>query len=264
MSWLGRPWFLAAIALLITNDHLLKNAWPGVVTGKVSDFAGLVVVSVLTAVVFGPRWGTILAGCSFLALKTVLAAAEFAAPVLGGLTRLDPSDLIALVVLPAVWWALARPRPDADARSKRALQIFGLVAAILAVSATSKGPEQVDHVWFEGRSFFADVTAQGRIVRFHSEDDGRNWTPEVLPADATSSRRLRHNGGEVCSCDLTCYRTGWDRSRGPQEPQYRGSTVIDRRLANGECPGSPAAHGSTRLRPHCRPAVRQRPGVRRG
>jgi hypothetical protein len=37
------PVFLAALALLIVNDQLLKLAWPGVVTGKLSDAAGLVV-----------------------------------------------------------------------------------------------------------------------------------------------------------------------------------------------------------------------------
>jgi hypothetical protein len=33
---------LAAIGLLLVNDHLLKTAWPGAFTGKLSDVAGLV------------------------------------------------------------------------------------------------------------------------------------------------------------------------------------------------------------------------------
>ena len=33
---------LAAIALLFLNDHILKAAWPGLVTGKLSDVAGFV------------------------------------------------------------------------------------------------------------------------------------------------------------------------------------------------------------------------------
>ncbi|WP_156325293.1 hypothetical protein [Nonomuraea sp. SBT364] len=33
---------VAALVLLL-NDHLLKHAWPGPVTGKLSDVAGLVV-----------------------------------------------------------------------------------------------------------------------------------------------------------------------------------------------------------------------------
>ena len=37
------PVALVALAVLIANDQLLKAAWPGVVTGKLSDVAGLVV-----------------------------------------------------------------------------------------------------------------------------------------------------------------------------------------------------------------------------
>ena len=36
------PVALAAIALLLVNDHLLKGMWPSWWTGKISDFAGLV------------------------------------------------------------------------------------------------------------------------------------------------------------------------------------------------------------------------------
>jgi hypothetical protein len=32
---------MAAVALLLLNDHVLKTAWPGSLTGKLSDFAGL-------------------------------------------------------------------------------------------------------------------------------------------------------------------------------------------------------------------------------
>lgn len=36
------PVAIAAVTLLLVNDHLLKAVLPGVVTGKLSDFAGLV------------------------------------------------------------------------------------------------------------------------------------------------------------------------------------------------------------------------------
>jgi hypothetical protein len=36
------PVILLAIGLLILNDQLLKALWPGTLTGKLSDFAGLV------------------------------------------------------------------------------------------------------------------------------------------------------------------------------------------------------------------------------
>lgn len=39
----SHPVFLAALVVLILNDHVLKTAYPGWVTGKASDFAGLIV-----------------------------------------------------------------------------------------------------------------------------------------------------------------------------------------------------------------------------
>jgi hypothetical protein len=35
------PLVLSAVALLLVNDHLLKSAWSGFLTGKLSDLAGL-------------------------------------------------------------------------------------------------------------------------------------------------------------------------------------------------------------------------------
>lgn len=41
-SLLAHPVPLAAIAVLVVNDHWAKVACPGLVTGKLSDFAGMV------------------------------------------------------------------------------------------------------------------------------------------------------------------------------------------------------------------------------
>jgi hypothetical protein len=38
---LVHPVALAAVGLLVLNDHLLKGLWPGFATGKLSDVAGL-------------------------------------------------------------------------------------------------------------------------------------------------------------------------------------------------------------------------------
>jgi hypothetical protein len=38
---LSHPLSVGATGLLILNDHVLKSAMPGLVTGKLSDFAGL-------------------------------------------------------------------------------------------------------------------------------------------------------------------------------------------------------------------------------
>ncbi len=36
------PIAIAAVALLVVNDHVLKARWPGFVTGKLSDVAGMI------------------------------------------------------------------------------------------------------------------------------------------------------------------------------------------------------------------------------
>jgi hypothetical protein len=38
------PFALTALGVLLLNDHLLKAQWPGLVTGKLSDFAGLLIL----------------------------------------------------------------------------------------------------------------------------------------------------------------------------------------------------------------------------
>lgn len=49
---------IAALVVLILNDRLAKDWWPGVITGKLSDLAGLYLFPlVLVGVVeFGARW----------------------------------------------------------------------------------------------------------------------------------------------------------------------------------------------------------------
>ena len=47
---LASPVAVVSLVLLVLNDHLLKQAWPGAVTGKLSDVAGLVVAPLLLTV----------------------------------------------------------------------------------------------------------------------------------------------------------------------------------------------------------------------
>jgi hypothetical protein len=134
-----RPLPLIAIALLVVNDHVLKSAMPGIVTGKLSDFAGLIFFPLLLVAIaevasslFGfPVVGShrvlatavVVTGVIFAAVQLVplatdgyrigLGFAQWAvtAPLhalgsagLGSPWRAslvgDPTDLIALLALP--------------------------------------------------------------------------------------------------------------------------------------------------------------------
>src|SRR5690349_13352126 len=107
--WVAHPVTIAATAVLLLNDHVLKQAWPGVVTGKLSDVAGLVVapavLGLLTGVFLAGHAGAavavVLTGAGFTWVKTTAAgagAASAAWSVVNGpsVVLADPADLVAL------------------------------------------------------------------------------------------------------------------------------------------------------------------------
>jgi hypothetical protein len=146
---LGHPLWLASLVLLIANDHVLKGAGllPGWLTGKLSDFAGLIVAPVLfAAIARGRRPGARAAACA--AVAAVFVAIKLSPPAaraLEGTLALahvpwrvwsDPTDLVALVVLPAAWWltglrAPVVPAVPAPARLRdRLLVIVGALGCL--------------------------------------------------------------------------------------------------------------------------------------
>jgi hypothetical protein len=146
------PTSLLALGLLIVNDHILKAAYPGAVTGKLSDLAGLAFFPVLLV----GAWEIVLASmgrwhgpsrrtlgvaigstaAAFTLVKTVpLAAAAFAwslgvaqwlfalpirvldggplPPVVPAVVIVDPTDLLALGALAIpAWIGLERARGE--------------------------------------------------------------------------------------------------------------------------------------------------------
>jgi hypothetical protein len=139
------PAAVLAVAVLLVNDHVLKRAYPGWVTGKLSDVAGLVFFPLLlvsawelcarrapslralavacaaTALVFVAvklwppagacyRWGLAVAQWPFRALAALGRGAGLPSLAPVSLVR-DPTDLLALPAL-ALAWAAGRRRPD--------------------------------------------------------------------------------------------------------------------------------------------------------
>jgi hypothetical protein len=141
------PVVLLALAVWIGNDHLAKAAWPGAVTGKLSDVAGLVVFPLIPVVALdrwrrwrglpasGAAWaaGWLAAtAAAMIAIKVVdpaawvyrhgLAVVQY--PLLAALRLLasgdlpalrpvrlamDPTDLLALPALLVPWLLLGAP-----------------------------------------------------------------------------------------------------------------------------------------------------------
>lgn len=152
VRWLGSPVTVLALVVLVLNDHVWKHQWPGVVTGKVSDVAWLVVAPPLLALplALAPRvrrpervalW---LAGIVFAAVKATPAGAATASAVLSWFTpsyvRDDLTDLLALPALllagRAAEWAT---RESVGVRRRVTLAVGALVlpGAVLGTAATS-------------------------------------------------------------------------------------------------------------------------------
>ena len=141
-SGLLHPLALAAIALLVVNDHVLKAHYPGWLTGKLSDVAGLVFFPLLLRALLAPivhlarsiGRERLLIACvaltalAFAAIKLVAPATAACEQVLGALLGgrvtivRDPTDLLALpFVLVALWIAARAAIADAWRGDSRAV-----------------------------------------------------------------------------------------------------------------------------------------------
>ncbi|MFF0466678.1 hypothetical protein ACFYPX_04435 [Micromonospora zamorensis] len=155
LSWLCHPATLLALVVLVVNDHVLKLAFPGLVTGKLSDVAGLVLAPPLVAVLLTllvPRLparaaaltGLVAVGAGFVVVKSSGYAAEVASSAwtaLAGpsLVRADRTDLLTLPALGLAWWSWTRSRrrPVRQRTARLARTLLVLPPALLAVTATS-------------------------------------------------------------------------------------------------------------------------------
>lgn len=121
---------VAAMVLVALNDHVLKGAGllPGWLTGKLSDFAGLYFAPLLVAelwtlvrptsearaLVRRVAWAALGFGVLFTAIKTSHPADRLYEAVLTALlwrpagNTVDPTDLVALVMLAVALWDARR------------------------------------------------------------------------------------------------------------------------------------------------------------
>jgi hypothetical protein len=193
LAWLGHPLTVVAVVLLLLNDHLFKLLWPGPVTGKLSDVAGLIVAPpLLNLFICRPRVSILLTGAAFTLVKTTAIGAALASEawtLAWGPSRVlaDPTDLIALPALYAAWWTWNHP----DARAVRlARAVVAIPVTVLAVAAT--GQAQI----FRPYSAYAVDVVDGVIVvatrgglsmgparttGFASSDGGNSWVNWAVP-----------------------------------------------------------------------------------
>ncbi|MDF2093759.1 hypothetical protein P0Y31_15520 [Knoellia sp. 3-2P3] len=243
LRWLGAPPTLLALAVLALNDHVLKQAAPSVVTGKLSDVAGLVVAPPLLAVglallrVPRPAGVSLVAtGVGFVLVKTTEGGVD-AANALWSLlwpTRIlrDPTDLVALpALLLAAWVAGALRRPTSPGRHSLGLALGSLALpfAVVATAATSPcyTPEGLRDVGvvrgdFSGPPAGAEnrlvvslsyrsvsIDADGRLGRLSGVDQARVSDLGPPLEEACSTAQPQH-----------C----WRRTPGTREPWVEATT----------------------------------------
>ena len=189
IRWLGHPAFLAVVGVLVLNDLVLKGAFGAWWTGKLSDVAGVAMVAVMAGVVVG-RWpGIVATATAFVALKTVPGVAEMVAPVLGGVTRRDPTDLVALAALVPMGLLYREPasgdgrRPAAGGALRGAAAVVGAMVAVLATTATSCGGDPgVTRVAVRDDVVLVAAGYGDRYTEWaRSEDGGVTWQPTSAP-----------------------------------------------------------------------------------
>jgi len=137
--------FLLSLAALLVNDGLLKQAYPGLITGKLSDFAGLAVIALPLFAAFPRHTRAIYLalGGAFLWWKSPASGAFISymndvQPLNIGRT-VDYGDLVALVVLPICARFVARdPRSAVKSETLRRWVLPPVMAgALFGVMATS-------------------------------------------------------------------------------------------------------------------------------
>ena len=199
---LGHPLTLASIALLLLNDHLLKQAFPSVLTGKLSDFAGLFFFPFLLIALFGlARLGTaraaalgayLLTACLFSAVKLdpgLNAAANGLLRSIFGLPvqiARDPTDLVALLALVLSYGLWSSGASGRRPPLRRSLAALGL-ASLAALATAPCPPEQpITHLISHDGRLYAVATAWQPVSNAYLDtNEGRHWDnldPETLPA----------------------------------------------------------------------------------
>ncbi len=206
---ISHPFSLAAIFLLLLNDHILKSAFPSVLTGKLSDFAGLFIFPFLLIFLLGipftylripSRW-TAFTSFSitlvwFAAIKTIPWANELSAGFAGWLLgfpirlALDPTDLLGLLSLIPAWglWSRSEKRNCSQPPRKTAYLAIGLAAVACLATSPSRTVPVINRLVVEGQSVYAFFTTiytrPSPDYGYLSLDDGKTWASvQDIPAE---------------------------------------------------------------------------------
>lgn len=205
---LGHPVAVVALVLLIANDTVLKAAVPGIVTGKLSDVAGLVVLPLVVATAVATvvrddhtpiRVSAVVVGGWFTAMKTVpavAAATEALAELVVPHARIvvDPTDLLALPAVGLAVWTWRRRLPPGT----WSIPVL-VVASTWSMATSYEGPVAMNEVLVADDGSFL-VTGEADVLAF----DAAGRQLHAIPT--RDHRQVRDRLLEVCLVNGTCVR----------------------------------------------------------
>jgi hypothetical protein len=193
---LATPAFLLSLTLLVLNDAVLKTVFHNALTGKLSDFAGLLACSIFATALWPHRRTAI---GLVLTAGFVFWKSSVSEPTIGwinattgaGLGRVvDYTDLF---TLPAVWIGLVVATRSRPWPLPRAARLVLAVTAPLAFAATSRAPYATEYRTLELTEPTAVVSAETALLESVDElaakwnlecsvcgplDDGRVYTSD--------------------------------------------------------------------------------------
>lgn len=161
--------FSLCLAALLINDWWLKGACPGLITGKLSDFAGIAVVSLLLLAAFPKRGLTLFCGVTVTFLWWKSSASDPFIQLFNqlGLYRIgrtvDYTDMIAMVVFPFCHAVVNRENAFSLPwlRLRNVLAFPTAAISLFAILGTSSRP-YMQH--YAVRTISASDELQGREV----------------------------------------------------------------------------------------------------
>ncbi|MCA9689186.1 MAG: hypothetical protein KC636_06225 [Myxococcales bacterium] len=219
---LRSPLWIGALAALVINDHLLKGAGivPAPITGKLSDFAGMLVAPALLAVLVRARRREALLLCH-LAIAVVFAAINVSPTAAASWSRLmglvgvpwqitvDPTDLLALPLLLLSWSAFVPVMSGgAQLRPRRLIESSSTAIGVLACVATSPPPD----TWegdTDGELRYTPITADVYIHNADPDDELVVRIRELSPDGEFDCDALESDPGRLVTSALLAPAITW-------------------------------------------------------
>jgi photosystem II stability/assembly factor-like uncharacterized protein len=185
---LASPLGIASVALLIANDHVFKQVAPSAITDKLGDFAGLFFAPFVLLLVIGAlplrlssraelhfaRGAYAVVAAMFVALKASAASAAVLVSLLTAVLGrqafivIDPTDLIALAVLPLSFVVWDRMRTESSAAPVFRVRHATIAACAAFAMVATSSPQP----WITGAASDSSDPNRMYAVLEHTVADG--------------------------------------------------------------------------------------------